>query len=495
MGYPSFETFCEKAKEGNLVPIYREILADTETPVSAFLKMKKGPYSYLLESIEGGEKWGRYSFLGTEPSVVVKGNGRQIEVTRNGKVEKIAADGNPFLVLKKILSDYRPVEIEGLPRFFGGAVGYIGYETVRFFEPVQFKLPSGPTPDFFFLLTDTLLIFDNVKHRIKVVSNAFIQNENLKETYERSIQKIEEMIARFNRPHAGGTAGEKKAPAGGRSGAPQSNFTRDRFKKAVLSAKEYIEAGDIFQVQLSQRFSTELTADPFTVYRALRSINPSPYMYYLQFDQLHLVGTSPEVLVRLEGGKVETRPIAGTRRRGKSPQEDLALEKELLADPKERAEHVMLIDLGRNDTGRVCEYGTVEVDELMVIERYSHVMHIVSNVVGLLEKGKDAFDVLQACFPAGTVTGAPKIRAMEIIDELEPEGRALYAGAVGYFSFQGNMDTCITIRTIIIEGNRATVQAAAGIVADSDPDREYEETMNKAKAMLAAIELAERGLE
>ena len=495
MVYPSFETFCEKAKKGNLIPVHREILADTETPVSAFLKMRKGPYSYLLESIEGGEKWGRYSFLGTEPSVVVKGNGRQVTVTRNGKVEKIAADGNPFLVLKKILSDYHPVEIEGLPRFLGGAVGYIGYEMVRFFEPVQFKAPAGATPDFFFLLTDTLLIFDNVKHRIKVVSNAFIQDENLKEAYERSIQKIEETIARFNTSAAEGRAGKKKGPEGGRSGAPQSNFTRDQFKKAVLSAKEYIEAGDIFQVQLSQRFSTELTADPFTVYRALRSINPSPYMYYLQFDQLHLVGTSPEVLVRLEGGKVETRPIAGTRRRGKSPEEDSALEKELLADPKERAEHVMLIDLGRNDIGRVCQYGSVKVDELMVIERYSHVMHIVSNVVGLLEKGKDAFDVLQACFPAGTVTGAPKIRAMEIIDELEPEGRALYAGAVGYFSFQGNMDTCITIRTIIIEGNRATVQAAAGIVADSDPDREYEETMNKAKAMLAAIELAERGLE
>ena len=521
MVYPSFETFCQKAKEGNLVPIYREILADTETPVSAFLKMRKGAYAYLLESIEGGEKWGRYSFLGTDPSIVVRGNGRHVEVIRDGKAEEIAVDGNPFLVLKKILSDFKPVEMEGLPRFFGGAVGYLGYEMVRFFEPVQFKVtpsaedydlqevaggwneshgaplkgPAPSNPDFFFLLTDTLLIFDNVKHRIKVVSNAFIQDGNLKETYENSIKKIDAMIARFNRPLTEGRAEKKKEPEEGRSGTPRSNFTRDEFKKAVLSAKEYIEAGDIFQVQLSQRFSTQLNTDPFTVYRALRSINPSPYMYYLQFDQLHVVGTSPEVLVRLEGNQVETRPIAGTRRRGKTSQEDLALEKELLSDPKERAEHVMLIDLGRNDIGRVCDYGTVKVDELMVIERYSHVMHIVSNVVGLLEKGKDAFDVLQACFPAGTVTGAPKIRAMEIIDELEPEGRGLYAGAVGYFSFQGNMDTCITIRTIIVEGNRATVQAAAGIVADSDPDREYEETMNKAKAMLAAIELAERGLE
>jgi anthranilate synthase component 1 len=495
MVFPSFETFCQKAKEGNLIPIYREILADTETPVSAFLKIRKGAYSYLLESIEGGEKWGRYSFLGTDPSVLIKGNGRHVEIIRDGKIEKITADGNPFLILKKILSDFQPVEIEGLPRFFGGAVGYIGYEMVRFFEPVQFKGPSTSTPDFFFLLTDTLLIFDNLKHRIKVVSNAFIQDENLKETYERSVQKIDAMIARFNAPPAEPRGKKTEKTEGRGAGGPQSNFSRDQFKKAVLAAKEYIEAGDIFQVQLSQRFTVPVKTDPFTVYRALRSINPSPYMYYIQFDQLNLVGTSPEVLVRLEGEQVETRPIAGTRRRGKSVQEDQALEEELLADPKERAEHVMLIDLGRNDIGRVCDYGSVKVDELMVIERYSHVMHIVSNVVGLLEKGKDAFDVLQACFPAGTVTGAPKIRAMEIIDELEPEGRALYAGAVGYFSFQGNMDTCITIRTIIIEGNRATVQAAAGIVADSDPDREYEETMNKAKAMLAAIELAERGLE
>ena len=489
---PSFDLFSEKAKEGNLIPVYREILADTETPVSAFLKIKGERYAYLLESVEGGEKWGRYSFLGTDPSIVFKGNDDQVEVVRDGKMERMAANGRPLQVLKKILSEFKPVEMEGLPRFFGGAVGVIGYEAVRFFEPIRFKAAPQSTPDFFFVLTDTLLIFDNVRHRIKVVSNAFIQDRNLKEAYQEAVQKIEAMIERLHRPLSAPPAGSTKID---QKEAPRSNFTRDQFKKAVLEAKEYIQAGDIFQVQLSQRFSTSLSADPFTVYRALRSINPSPYMYYLKFDQLHVVGTSPEVLVRLEGKQVETRPIAGTRRRGRTPQEDLALERELLADPKERAEHVMLIDLGRNDLGRISRYGTVKVDELMVIERYSHVMHIVSNVVGALEEGKDAFDVLQACFPAGTVTGAPKIRAMEIINQLEPDARGLYAGAVGYFSFQGNMDTCITIRTIIIEGNRAMVQAAAGIVADSDPDREYEETMNKAKAMLAAIEAAERGLE
>ena len=489
---PSFDLFCQKAKEGNLIPVYREILADTETPVSAFLKIATGDYAYLLESVEGGEKWGRYSFLGVDPATLIRSEGDRVEVIRDGKATQIAADGNPLLVLKKLLSEYQPVEVEGLPRFFGGAVGYIGYDMVRFFEPVRFKSDARPNPDLFFLLTDTLLIFDNVKHRIKVVSNAFIQGDNLKETYQKAVEKIDALIARLRRPlNWEGTT----PPPRSRGSAPKSNFTREGFKKAVLAAKEYIKAGDIFQVQISQRFSTTISSNPFMVYRALRSINPSPYMFFLKFGRLHLVGTSPEVLVRLEGKQAETRPIAGTRRRGKSPQEDQALEKELLADPKERAEHVMLIDLGRNDLGRVCDYGTVKVDELMVVERYSHVMHIVSNVVGRLAEGKDAFDLLQACFPAGTVTGAPKIRAMEIIDELEPEGRGLYAGAVGYFSFQGNMDTCITIRTIIIDDQQATVQAAAGIVADSDPDREYEETVNKAKAMLTAIQMAEEGLE
>ncbi|MFQ5542739.1 MAG: anthranilate synthase component I [Nitrospiria bacterium] len=487
----SFQQFSIKAKEGNLVPLYREVVADCETPVSAFLKIRKGDYPFLFESVEGGEKWGRYSFLGTNPSVIIQGGPSEVIVTRNGKVEKHPTGEDPLHFLKKILSEYQPVNVEGLPRFFGGAVGYLAYDMVRFFEPITSRHPPKATPDFFFLITDSLLIFDNVQHRIKVVSNAVIKGEDLRGVYDQAIEKIDALIACLNRPLEQNNAlGATKE-----GNTPTSNVTRNRFKKSVLKAKEYIKAGDIFQVQISQRFSVELKTDPFMVYRALRTINPSPYMFYLQLDQNHLVGTSPEVLVRLEENRVETRPIAGTRPRGHTPEGDKALEAELLADPKERAEHVMLIDLGRNDIGRVCEYDTVQVDELMVIERYSHVMHIVSNVAGDLEKGKDAFDVLKACFPAGTVTGAPKIRAMEIIDELETESRSLYAGAVGYFSFQGNMDICITIRTIVIEGNQANVQAAAGIVADSDPDREYQETVNKAKAMLAALDLANNGLE
>jgi len=488
---PSFEDFSLKAKLGNLIPVYREIIADCETPVSAFLKIRGGRNPFLFESVEGGEKWGRYSFLGADPSIIVKGKGDRITVIRGDRAEETRHGGDPLVVLKKILSEFKPVDVEGLPRFFGGAVGYLAYDMIRFFEPVGSRHPAKSAPDFFFAITDTLLIFDNVKHHIKVVSNAVIDDGDLKGAYAGAVQKIEAMIACLNRPLSSTPPVTKAVPIE----TPQSNVTRDQFKASVLKAKEYIKAGDIFQVQISQRFSVEIQADPFMVYRALRSVNPSPYMFYLQFDDDHLVGTSPEVLVRLEGNRVETRPIAGTRPRGKTPQEDRDMEVDLLADPKERAEHVMLIDLGRNDIGRVCDYGSVEVDELMVIERYSHVMHIVSNVIGDLKAGKDAFDVLRACFPAGTVTGAPKIRAMEIIDELETEGRSHYAGAVGYFSFQGNMDTCITIRTIFIKGKTATVQAAAGIVADSDPDREFEETVNKAKGMLKAIALAENGLE
>jgi len=487
---PSFEIFCQKAEEGNLIPVYREIVADCETPVSAFLKIRTGKHPFLFESVEGGEKWGRYSFLGADPSILIKGEGTQVTVTRRGGDETVTHREQPLHVLRDLLAEFKPVEIPGLPRFFGGAVGYLSYDMVRFFEPVQLRHPAKPAPDFFFLITDTLLIFDNVRHRIKVVSNAFIQEDDLRTTYDRALQKIETLIDSLKRPLVSVPLSENDETGQ----VPVSNVTREQFKKSVMKAKDYITAGDIFQVQISQRFSVPLRADAFTVYRALRSINPSPYMFYLELDETHLVGTSPEVLVRLEGTKVETRPIAGTRPRGRTEEEDQALEAELLADPKERAEHVMLIDLGRNDVGRVCNYGTVEANEIMVVERYSHVMHIVSNVVGALQKGKDAFDVLAACFPAGTVTGAPKIRAMEIIDELETESRSLYAGAVGYFSFQGNMDTCITIRTIVTEGGQATVQAAAGIVADSDPDREYEETVNKAKAMLAAIVLAEKGL-
>jgi anthranilate synthase component 1 len=490
---PTFELFSEKAKEGNLIPVYREILADTETPVSAFLKIKEGQYSYLLESVEGGEKWGRYSFLGTSPSVIIKGAGNSVEIQEGDDCQRLHNE-NPLQVLKSVMARFKPVKMEGLERFAGGAVGFIGYEGMRFFESMAFKNTQKGT-DFFFMFTDTFLIFDNLKHKIKIVTNAFIENSDLKQAYQKAVAKIDATVARFEAPlkktHCLLSADENKnAPIT----SPSSNMSKEQFIESVHKALAFIRAGDVFQVQLSQRFSIPIKSDPFVTYRALRSINPSPYMYYIQAGSLHLVGTSPEVLVRLEGSRAEVRPIAGTRRRGGTVKEDLALEKELLADHKERAEHIMLVDLGRNDLGRVCDYGSVQVTELMVIERYSHVMHIVSNVVGKLRDTSDAFSLLEACFPAGTVTGAPKIRAMKVIDALEPSGRGLYAGTVGYFGFDGNMDTCITIRTIVVENNVATVQAAAGIVADSDPNSEYEETMNKAKAMLSAIAMAEGGL-
>lgn len=519
---PSFEDFSKKTQDGNLIPVYQEILADTETPVSAFLKIQREAHNaYLLESVEGGEKWARYSFLGTNPAITIKGFGNVVEVTEGNHCQRMTNE-NPLQILKKILSRYKPVQVDGLPRFSGGAIGYIGYECVRFFEaataaPVAPATADGPLPlvaeempvllhpsekeqpppDFFFLIADTLLIFDNLKCRIKVVSNAFIKDGNLKEAYEKAVAKIEAALRCLEAPLQKSNAPLMSSPVlqegRGTPELPHSNVTRESFLESVEKAKEYIRAGDIFQVQVSQRFSIPLTCDPFAVYRTLRSINPSPYMYYLRLDGLHVVGTSPEVLVRLEGRQVEVRPIAGTRRRGATQERDLAMEKELLADPKERAEHIMLVDLGRNDIGRVCDYGSVRVDELMVIERYSHVMHLVSNIVGHLRQEEDAYSLFAACFPAGTVTGAPKIRAMQIIHELEPTQRNLYAGAVGYFGFDGNMDTCITIRTIVISNNTATVQAAAGIVADSIPAQEYQETLNKTRGMLLAIEMAQSG--
>jgi len=491
---PSFDLFCQKAKEGNLIPVYEDLSADIESPVGAFLKLRQDQYAYLLESVTGGETWGRYSFLGVGAAMIVRGRGRDVSVLRDGTFKKITCDGNPLDVLKEVLSEFHPTTADGLPRFFGGAVGFIGYDMVRFFEPVTLQenlQRKGTADDFFFLFTDTLLIFDHLTHRMKVVSYGFIQDADLQTPYQNALAKIEKVLSILASPQPGRAVLRLSTEERKGAGATlTSNFSKEQFKNAVLKIKEYIQAGDVFQVQLSQEFSTELKGDPFRVYRALRVINPSPYMFYLQFDAVCLVGSSPEVLVRLEEGRVETRPIAGTRRRGKTQEEDRAMEQELLSDPKERAEHLMLIDLGRNDIGRVSEYGSVKTNEVMAIERYSHVMHIVSNVVGQLAPGKDRFDLLRACFPAGTVTGAPKIRAMEIINQLEPDSRGLYAGAVGYFGFQGNMDLCITIRTIVVEGNRATIRAAAGIVADSDPELEYQETLNKAQAMFQAIEMA-----
>ncbi len=494
MLHPSLEEFKQKAKQGNLIPVYREILADRETPVSAFLKIDDGKYSFLLESVEGGEKWARYSFLGSRPEVVVRSFGRTVEVTRHGRKETRTFERDPLEAIRDILAEYRPVPDPALPRFYGGGVGFMGYDVVRFFERLpDRKKPGLDTPDIFFMITDTLVIFDTATHRIKVVSNAHVNGGSVIAAYKNAAKKIDAIVKKLKGRGKGQGAGVKARKT--KAVPIRSNFTQPQYEQAVLKAKEYIRAGDIFQVVPSQRFERPIKAEPFEIYRALRLINPSPYMYFLRCGDTTVVGASPEVMVRLEEGRIELRPIAGTRKRGATEEEDKALERELLADPKERAEHIMLVDLGRNDVGRVSEMGSVQVSELMVIERYSHVMHIVSNVRGRLSPGHDAYDVVRACFPAGTVSGAPKIRAMEIIDELEPTRRGPYAGAVGYFGFSGNMDTCITIRTLVIKDKVAYIQAGGGVVADSVPALEYQETVNKAKAMMRAVEMAEEGLD
>ncbi|MDP2921226.1 MAG: anthranilate synthase component I [Candidatus Omnitrophota bacterium] len=489
MHYPSKQEFVKSAEKYNMIPVYAEILADTLTPVSAFQKIGRG-YSYLLESVEGQEKIARFSFIGTEPSLVFKSKGESIELSANGRVKKYSAK-DPLKEIEKIIKGFKAAEIKGLPRFSGGMVGYMGYDMVRFFENIPDKNPDSlNVPDSVFMMADSLVIFDHSTHKVKIVVNAYLaKGEEPGDAYDKAVKKIETIIKKLNAPEK-----KKKIKTGNEAHKIESNFTKKEFEDIVTKAKEYIKAGDIIQVVPSQRFHTRLNCGAFDVYRSLRSLNPSPYMYYLDFDELTLVGASPELLVRCENGIVETRPIAGTRPRGKTEKEDAMLEKELLADAKERAEHVMLVDLGRNDIGRVCKPGSVKVTDFMFIEKYSHVMHIVSNCRGELSEDKNAFDVLRACFPAGTVSGAPKVRAMEIIDELENTKRSYYAGAVGYFSFLGNMDTCITIRTMLVKGKDAFIQAGGGIVADSIPEKEYQETVNKAKAMVKAIEIAEKGM-
>jgi anthranilate synthase component 1 len=492
MYYPDFDTFADLSSRGNLIPVYREIMADMDTPVSAFKKIDDGRFSFLLESIEGGEKWARYSFLGSNPSVVFRSKGNTVEiVAADGTVETLWAD-DPLGFLKTYLGKFRPVEIPGLPRFFGGAVGYLGYDMVRYFERLETENPALiDAYDSYFVITDTIVIFDNIQQKIKVVSNAHMDDgRSPEDAYNEATAKIESIVKKLKTP----LGPVNSPPAAGRA-AFVSNVTRQAFEESVVKAKEYVKAGDIIQVVLSQRFSADLTVDPFEIYRVLRTLNPSPYMFFLRFDDTLVVGASPEVMVRKEGNIAELRPIAGTRPRGDSPEKDSLFERELLDDPKERAEHVMLVDLGRNDLGRVCGIGTVQVSELMVVERYSHVMHIVSNVQGDLEEDRDAFDVLRATFPAGTLSGAPKVRAMEIIDELEPVRREIYGGAVGYFSFSGNMDMAIAIRTLVVKDGKVHLQAGAGIVADSDPPSEYQETVNKAMAVVKAIEAAEKGLD
>lgn len=496
---PDRDTFLASAERGNLIPVYREILADRLTPVSAFERLlatriagKTNGYAFLLESVEGGEQVGRYSLLGCDPTLVFRSKGDTATITEGDltRTVPIAQGQDPLTLLKELLEQYRYVEAPDLPRFSGGAVGYFGYDVVRFFEKLPDQNPDDlQVDDACFLFTDTLLAFDHVRHRIKVICNAHITGDPA-EAYAQSIARIDSLIARLRTPVTQYLSGIARQP-----GEVIHGFPREAYEGAVERCREYIHAGDAFQIVLSQRFTVPFSAPPFDVYRALRSLNPSPYMYYLELGERRLIGTSPEILVTVSGRRVQVRPIAGTRPRGRTPEEDAFLEKELLADAKERAEHIMLVDLGRNDIGRVCEYGSVKVDELMVIERYSHVMHIVSNVTGRLASDRDQFDVLRACFPAGTVSGAPKVRAMQIIDSLEPTRRGFYAGAVGYFSYTGDMDTAITIRTMLVDGQTAYLQAGGGLVADSVPANEYEECVNKARALMHAIELAEAGLE
>jgi anthranilate synthase component 1 len=473
MYYPTLEEVRRLKKHGNLVPVCRDIRADLETPVSAYLKIARGNYSFLLESVEGGERLARYSFIGTEPLLVLRtGNENPVD---------------PLNLVEKELARLHPVSIAGLPRFHGGMVGYLGYEVARHFErlPSLVQDPQG-LPESVLMLTDTLLVFDHVTHKIKVVSHAHLDGD-VDKAYREAICKIDDLVGRLEQP----MRREALSDAPPDRSAVSSNSAPAEFEAIVSKAKEYIYAGDVIQTVLSQRLARRTTANPFAIYRALRSINPSPYMYYLHLGDFYIAGASPELLVRVEDGIVSTHPIAGTRRRGKDTTEDLTLEQELKKDEKERAEHIMLVDLGRNDIGRVSEPGTVEVTQLMDVERYSHVMHLVSHVQGKLRAGLSQFDALRSCFPAGTVSGAPKIRAMEIITELEEEKRGPYAGAVGYFDFSGNLDTAIAIRTIVIKNDVAYIQAGAGIVADSVPEREYQESLNKAQALLSAIDQAE----
>ncbi|WP_027340085.1 anthranilate synthase component I [Halonatronum saccharophilum] len=487
---PSREEFVTLAKEGTIIPLYKEISGDMETPVSAFKKVKKDRYSYLLESVEGGQHLGRYSFIGIDYHGVVKCKDEDfILKNKDGEVVKQFQTTNPLKELKKILDDYQAPQIKGLPRFYGGAVGYLSYDIVKYFEDI----PQGAEddlelPEVLFVLSDTLLIFDHLHHSIKVVSNIKIDGE-LDRAYEKGMKKIENIISKLRSPLS------KEQPDGIESKEFnfQSNTSKEDFMESVDRAKNYILEGDIFQVVLSQRLEAKTEAKPFDIYRELRRVNPSPYMYYLDFGDFNLVGSSPELLVRVEDGIIDNRPIAGTRRRGRDAKEDEELAKGMLADKKERAEHIMLVDLGRNDVGKVSEYGKVEVDQLMKVEYYSHVMHMVSNVKGQLRADEDIYSALEACFPAGTVSGAPKIRAMEIIDELEKNRRGPYAGSIGYFGYSGNLDSCITIRTILVKDGKAYVQAGAGIVADSKPESEYQETLNKAEALLEAVRLAGGG--
>jgi len=475
MYHPTLDEVRQLKKHGNMVPVYREITADLETPVSAYLKIARGDYSFLLESVEGGERLARYSFIGTEPSFILSHGGEN--------------SVDPLILIENELKRFQPVPIAGLPRFHGGMVGYLSYEVARYFE----RLPSPDhdplgLPESRLMMADTLLVFDHLTHKIKAVSHAHLDGD-VDDAYHKATLKIDSLVERLKQPVPAETPPTASPP----ESTIMTNLSQAEFEAIVSRTKEYIYAGDIIQAVLSQRLGKRTSASPFAIYRALRSVNPSPYMYHLHLGDFHIVGASPELLVRVEDGIVSNHPIAGTRPRSKDAIQDNALAEELENDEKERAEHLMLVDLGRNDIGRISDPGTVEVTQFMDIERYSHVMHLVSHVQGRLRAGLSQYDALRACFPAGTVSGAPKIRAMEIIAELEPDKRGPYAGAVGYFDFSGNLDTAIAIRTIVIKDGIAYVQAGAGIVADSIPANEYQECLNKAQALLSAIEQAEAG--
>ena len=490
MKITSFEEFTELARRGTFVPVCKEIVADLLTPVSAFLKIaEEADYAFLLESVEGGEHVGRYSFLGKDPFLILRSAQGRTTIERAGQVTESTA---PFIdTLRALMADYRSPFVPDLPRFTGGAVGYLGYGAASWFEPVLGDLGGGAdgSDQAGFMLFDTVLAFDHVQHRILIIANARITaDDDLESLYQFACAKIQFLERELERNLS------HKRPDAAAALEFTSNHTRERFEEQVRAAKEHIAAGDIYQVVLSQRFEAEVAAEPFTVYRALRHVNPSPYMYFIRMGGVSVVGSSPEMLVRVEGSRVETHPIAGTRPRGRNAEEDMRLAEELKRNEKERAEHVMLVDLGRNDVGRVCEYGSVRVPQFMGLERFSHVMHLTSIVEGKLADDRDRLDALVSCFPAGTVSGAPKVRAMQIIRELEPSGRGLYAGAVGYIDFAGNLDFCIAIRTVIMSRGKAYVQAGAGIVMDSNPAAEYDETRDKAKALLHALDLAQAGL-
>jgi len=489
------EQFKTYAAQGyNRIPLCREILADLDTPLSAYLKLADGAYSYLFESVHGGEQWGRYSIIGLPCKTVIKIHGKQITIkSHEGVVTELFFHDKPLEWIEKFKQQFKVPDIAGLPRFNGGLVGYFGYETIGYIEPKladSHKPDALGTPDILLMVSEEMLVFDNLSGKLLLLTHA---NPSESTAYEKAQQRLDNLVQKLRELKA--TPQNDHVPKQVSEEDFVSGFTEQGFKDAVLKAKQYIVNGDIMQVVLSQRMSIPYTAAPLNLYRALRCLNPSPYMYFLNLGDFHIVGSSPEILVRLEDNTVTVRPIAGTRKRGTTPEQDLELEKELLADPKELAEHLMLIDLGRNDAGRVAQIGTVKLTDKMIIERYSHVMHIVSNVTGTLQSGKDAFDVLAATFPAGTVSGAPKIRAMEIINELEPVKRGVYSGAVGYISWSGNLDTAIAIRTAVIKDNVLYIQAGAGIVYDSVPQNEWDETMNKGRAIFRAVAMAEAGLD